>query len=315
MTSLYFVFLQLDMDKKKYFENNLNNLSIIKKIENPNVQVEYLCPLCMKSIPTAEAKDKLTDEHVPQASLGGHKITLTCRNCNSVCGSDIDIHLFNAIEGLEWRSFMPGTDRKVYIQDGGKRLNATLKVAKNELLLNVDTKRNNPQIWSYFHDNILLENTIIDTQDAPLKRDLRRLSAAILKNAYLILFARTGYTFLADAYYDSLRQQIMSPAPFILPERLWTFQNLSVQDGIYLTQDNRYRGFFIVYSLKLRGTYRVCVLIPTPKVDYLSACMGLRTIEPCSPIRILSLPEEDYLCDITAIDRLKKWCYGWSLVF
>lgn len=304
------------MNKKLYFENNLKNLSIIRDTGDTIEQVEYLCPLCMRSIPMTKAKDELTEEHVPQASLGGHKKTLTCSNCNSVCGSDIDVHLLNAIECLEWRSFLYGTDRKVFIQDGKKRLNATLKVGKNkELLLNVDTNRNNPQVWNYFHDNILLENAIIDAQDKSLKRDQRRISAAILKNAYLILFAKTGYAFLADTYYDNIRTQIMNPSPFILPERLWTFQNVSVQDGIYLTQDNRYRGFFVIYTLKRREAYRVCVLIPTPIVDYLSACKGLRTIEPHMPIRILLLPDEDYLCDVTAIDRLKRWCYGWRLDF
>ena len=304
------------MDKKMYVENNLKNLSLIRNVEPSFSQVEYLCPLCLNHIPIDKAKDYLTEEHVPQESLGGLKITLTCKECNSLCGSNIDFHLLNAIKDIEQRAFLPGTERRVFIQHENKRLNAILKVGESkELLLNVDTKRNNPQTWVFFHDNILLENFVIDVQDAYLKRDLRRISAAILKNAYLILFARTGYTFLSDTYYDSLRQQIMNPSPFILPERLWTFQNISVPDGIYLTQDNRYRGFFVIYSLTLRRVYRVCVLIPTPNIDYLSACMGLRTMVPQNPIRIIRLPDDDYLCDITAINRLREWCYGWKLEF
>ena len=130
----------------------------------------------------------------------------------------------------------------------------------------------------------------------------------------MILFARTGYTFLADTYYDSLRQQIMDPDPFILPERLWTCQNVSVPDGVYLTRDNRYRGFLVVYSLKQQKTYRVCVLIPTPNVEYLQACYELRKIDAGTYIQIAPLPDNlDFICDTTAINRLKNWCYGWNL--
>ena len=304
------------MDKRIYIEKNLKNLSLVRNVESSDSKVEYLCPLCMNPISIDGSQSDLTEEDVPQASLGGQRITLTCRNCNSTCGSNIDIHLLNAIKGIEQRAFLPGTDRKVFVEYGDKRLSAILKVGEyQELLLNVDTKRNNPQTWNYFHDNILLKDIVIDTQNIPLKRDMRRISAAILKNAYLILFERTGYTFLADTFYDSLRQQITKPDPFILPERLWTFQDVSVPDGIYLTQDNRYRGFFVIYSLTLRRTYRVCVLIPTPKVDYLSACMDLRTILPHIPIRIIRLPDDDFLCDVTAINRLKEWCIGWRLDF
>ena len=304
------------MDKLLCYNRSLTNLAVLRDAGLSSLDSDYICPLCMRSFSKECVRQEITEEHVPQKSLGGIPLTLTCKDCNSSCGSDIDVYLFESIQRIEQRAFLPGTDRRVSMQEGDGRLYGTLKVGENQdLLLNIDTKHNNPKTWNYFHDNILLEDSIIDIQDFPLKQDVRRSSAAILKNAYLFLFARTGYTFLSDTYYDSLRKQIMNPDAFILPERLWTFQNVSVQDGIYLTQDNRYRGFFIVYTLKLHGIHRVCVLIPTPKVEYLSACMCLRTIEPNVPIRILSLPNEDFLCDATAIARLKEWCYGWSLVF
>lgn len=299
------------MNKQLYIENYRKNLSILKGVD---VSLgDYVCPLCMRTFPL----DMLTEEDVPQHSLGGRRITLTCKKCNNTCGTTIDVHLQEAVKGLEQRAFLPGTDRKVTVQHERKKLNAILKVGENrELTLGINTKYNNPKIWDDYYDNILLKDAIIYVQDNPLRQDERRISAAMLKNAYLILFARTGYTFLADAYYDSLRQQIMNPAPFTLPERLWTFQNVSVPDGIYLTRDNRYRGFFVVYSLKQQKTYRVCVLIPTPNVEYLQACYELRKINAGTYIQIVPLPESlDFICDTTAINRLKNWCYGWSLDF
>ena len=74
-----------------------------------------------------------------------------------------------------------------------------------------------------------------------------------------------------------------------------------------------YRGFFVVYSLRLHRAYKVCVLIPTPKVEYLAACMELRKITSQNPISVKCLPQLDYLQDKGAILRLKDWCYGWQV--
>lgn len=303
------------MDKLLYYNRCIKNLSILRDANSTSLHLNYVCPLCMKSFPSEVAKTELTEEDVPQKSLGGQRITLTCKQCNNICGSNIDIHLLETIKGIEQRAFLPGTDRKVTVQNVKERLFATLKVGENkDMLLNIDTKHNNPKAWVLYRDNILLENSVIDLQDAPLKQDIRRFSAAILKNAYLILFAKTGYTFLSDIFYDRLRQQIKTPDPYVLPERLWTFQNISVPSGIYLTRDNRYRGFLVVYSLKLRKAYRVCVLIPTPKVEYLIACMELRKINSNSILRVIPLPHnEDFMCDEISVKKLYKWAYGWHL--
>lgn len=305
------------MDKLEYFKKLQRNQAILNNVEEKSSFVNYMCPLCMKTFTPEEAKEKLTEEDVPQKSLGGHRITLTCRQCNSTCGATIDIHLLNWIKSLEQKTFLPGTDRAVSVYRDNKRLNAELKVGENkELLLYVNTKRNNPIVRDDFHNNILLENNVVDLQNVPLKIDARRISAAILKNAYLILFARTGYTFLRDPFYNNLRKQIMDPIPFILPERLWTIQQMNIPNGIYLTRDNRYRGFFVIYTLTLKLSYKVCVLIPTPNVDYLSACKELQKINANSIIRVSALPYgNDFLEDHDSIKRLQKWVYGWDLSF
>lgn len=270
-----------------------------------------MCPLCMKSF---EDVTELTEEDVPQKSLGGKRITLTCKQCNNTCGSDIDIHLLGLIKGIVQQAFIPGSDRKVSVLNGEKRLNATLEVKDNrELLLNIDPKLNNPKTWELFHDKVLLENSVVNIEDNTLKQDIRRYSAALLKNAYLILFERTGYTFLSDPFYDKLRQQIMSPDPYILPERLWTIQDISIPDGIYLTRENKYRGFLVSYSLKKLQTFRVCALIPTPKVEYYAACKELMKICNKSRIQVMRLPDEDFLCNEKSITKLKNWCYGWDI--
>lgn len=202
----------------------------------------------------------------------------------------------------------------MYIEKNGKILNADLQVDEDRTIkLLVNTKKNNPKVWADFHDNILLPNELVNIEDLPLKRDERRISAALIKNAYLLLFARTGYSLLYDTYYDDLRKQILDPDVFHLPDRLWTIQNISIPDGIYLTQDNKYRGFFVIYTLELKFKYRVCVLIPTPMIPYLAATKELEKIDAHTRIKILSLPDLDYLNNDEAIKRLREWCYSWKM--
>ncbi len=303
------------MNSKMYYINMHNNINRLKAY-NINIVGDYLCPLCMKAYKEENIKKIPTEEDVPQHSLGGSRIALTCRHCNSRCGYEIDIHLFNAIKASEQKQFLPDTKRKIRIKKDGQTLNAEMHVDNDRTIdLFVDTKRNNPKVWDNFHNNILLPNKLVDIEDLPLKKDERRIGAAIIKNAYLLLFAKTGYSFLYDAYYDDLRKQILNPDVYYLPDRLWTLQNLSVPDGIYLTQNNEYRGFFIIYTLKLKLKYRVCVLIPTPMVPYLSATKALEKIEANTSIKTLKLPDIDYLTDKDAITRLRKWCYSWRMAF
>lgn len=301
------------MDRKKYIESMHNNLGFLKlKGIVPNDS--YMCPLCMQSFSLEEVRTKLTEEDVPQASLGGKRIALTCRNCNSTCGHTIDVNLLNAIISNEQRKYLPLTNRKVRVLHDNQRLNAQLRIdANRNMFLEIDTKCNNPKLWEKYRENVLKENALVNLQDVQLKRDERFISAALLKNAYLLLFAKTGYTFLSDSYYDDLRKQIRTPKPYILPERLWTMQDLNVDDGIYLCKDNRLRGFFVIYTLSKMLRYRVCAFIPVPNVPYIAAAYNLREIDAYCRIRIERLPDYmDFLNNSNDILRLRKWCYGWG---
>ena len=75
------------MDKKVYYINMHNNINKLAAY-NINIEGDYLCPLCLKAYKEQDVRNVLTEEDVPQHSLGGKRIVLTCKNCNSTCGSE-----------------------------------------------------------------------------------------------------------------------------------------------------------------------------------------------------------------------------------
>ena len=252
------------MNTKNHFSRIKTNLEILRRIGDKAPDGDFLCPECFSPFNEYEIS-KLTEEDVPQASLGGSRITLTCRKCNSNCGALIDVHLQVALKAREQQEFLPNTDRKVSVMVDGQRLNAKLEVGENkDLKLVVDTKRNNPKVWDDFRENKLVPNAIVDLQDAPLKHQQERVEAAIIKNAYL-LFAQTGFTLLSHSYYDCFRNVILNPDNNQLPVRLWTMQNVSCPDGVFMSENEGLKGFFVSFTLSLKKNYKFLVFIPLPK--------------------------------------------------
>lgn len=224
---------------------------------------EYICPICLNKFDSSQLSE-LSLEDAPQASLGGNKIAITCKKCNNTCGHEIDSHLVNFIKYIEEKEFLPDSDRRVKIFDDEKIVNATLEVGNHrELKIIIPDKINNPTTLSN-HISKMKERVIIDIQNNSLKIDMKKVSVAILKNAYILLFAKFGYSFLLNKFYNQLREQILEPMRYIIQDGLRTKQStIAVSDGIYFSNNNLYKGFFVIYSLKRLKTHRFCVCIPT----------------------------------------------------
>lgn len=297
------------MNSNHHFSKIKTNLEVLRKIGAKIPNGEYLCPVCFRPFKESEIP-MLTEEDVPQASLGGSRITLTCRSCNSNCGSSIDVHLLGAIKTLEQKEFIPNTDRKVSVLVDGQKLNAILRVKENkDIFLEVDTKRNNPKVWDDFRENKLVPNAIVDLQDAPLKHQQERVEAAIIKNAYLLLFAQTGFTLLSHSYYDCFRNVILNPDNNQLPVRLWTMQNVSCPDGVFMSENEGLKGFFVSFTLSLKKNYKFLVFIPLPKCNYDEIKNSLTNIVPGKKIKLIPFDiHKDYLTDEIVIKELRKWC-------
>lgn len=291
------------------------HFDLIKELKVTDRTEEYICPICLNGY---NKKDivKLSLEDAPQHALGGRKIAITCRECNNICGHSIDNHLYNMLEYMERSHFLSGTDHRIKIMDLDKEkpINATLEVkGKDDLKMLISEKNNNPYTLKE-RLNKLVDGKEITIQNETIKVNIRRASAAIIKNAYIILFAKFGYSFILDKQYERIRDQIMIPEPYILPDGLWTMQkNLDLFDGVYLSGDNHYRGFFIAYTVMRRQVYHFLVFIPTPLVLYEEAAAIFRSIEPGDPLSLMRITNSDYLRDKENIQLIRNWSYSWNL--
>jgi HNH endonuclease len=79
-----------------------------------------LCPLCLNAF-LKEAIDseppELTEEHIIPEALGGKLITLSCRSCNGVHGSQLDSQLVQMLRAhILWRESerIPSRGTSVY---------------------------------------------------------------------------------------------------------------------------------------------------------------------------------------------------------
>ena len=236
-----------------------------------------VCPLCMNDFDN-DTKVK-SEEHVPQKSLGGKVIAITCKSCNNSCGVKIDGQLTNFIKKLENNEFIEGSNRFIAINTPEGQLNAKLFIDnKDSFTLKLDKTKNNPETFE-IRRGFISKDSLIEVQNRSPQIKIAGLNAALLKNAYMILFSKFGYTFLSDEYYDKFREQIKKPTEDIIPEGLCTvLRKMDIEDGVYLSDCNLYKGFFVVFTLKRLKEHRFMYFIPSPLMDVDIAAYHLRQI-------------------------------------
>lgn len=282
----------------------LHKMTLYRQYEN------YICPFCLKSF-SEETVNSLSLEDAPQESLGGSKVALTCKKCNNSFGRSIDCHLVNYIESIEVRRFPEGLQKKVTVVNPKTRTstNALLKIESDQFKLCIPKRINNPAIlkrelpqWT--------ENSLLNLEFAEdvNKRLPKNIAAAIMKNAYVLLYAKLGYTFLVNPYYDVLREQLFNPGKDILPEGLFHFGRIFPSDGIYATNDKFTRGFFVQYTLRKRQPHTCVGFIPAPCISYEQAVDSLKKMHPDSRLLCSIIDgDKEYISNYAAIKQVLEW--------
>jgi hypothetical protein len=208
--------------KKAIFNIFSQNLEWIKeepKIEfRPDFSNGYLCPLCFNVFFEKDLQSNLenflTLEDIPPKSLGGKPRALTCKDCNSTSGHELDVHLLNNLLDIDVNSFLPNSKSNATFELSGNKVNGTIEIAEEgKINLNFQTNRSNPievnKFISEFEPSKTIYNPLFISDKifkngfkSPAfnikyknKFNERRAEIALLRIAYLIGFSSFGNGF------------------------------------------------------------------------------------------------------------------------
>ena len=298
-------------DLLKMYEAYHKHLDYIRELKISVREDDYICPICLCGYSMSEM-DQLSLEDAPQAALGGRKVAITCKKCNNTCGNTIDCHFVNYIDTIERKNLLPGSNQKIRIINlgEGKPIEAALRVdEEKEMYLSISKDYYNSLIFNERLNKLIKDREII-VQEKNKEIDFNLVSAAIIKNAYIILFSKFGYSFILDDYYDKLRNQIQVSNSNTSQAGLWTIlPSLPISDGIYRSYDSRYRGFFVAYTVSRILSYRIIVYIPTPLVNFDIATTVIRDVSNLGGLCLIRFDESNLLYDKNKISSLRNWVY------
>ncbi|MBI4264305.1 MAG: hypothetical protein HY657_08010 [Acidobacteria bacterium] len=183
----------------------------------------YVCPLCITESSFKaffrEAIDQhlLSEEHVPPASQGGRALLLTCTECNSAAGTELDAHAHRAERPVAALEGQLRDVHSVRATVGGHSINALLGGSLADGVKLFGRPRHNPpgahETFFGELDRIARESDdwSISLQFSADRHDAERAAVSWLRAAYLATFAKLGYRFVLGRAYRRVRDKIADP--------------------------------------------------------------------------------------------------------
>lgn len=192
----------------------------------------YLCPICKREFTEeAAANGQLTLEDVPPRNIGGKGLLLTCKDCNSKAGHQVDFHLKSKLD-------LDDLAKTVMGQSACGKISGKLIINDDQFPVTVEKKND--------HVEIRLVNKANDpAKIAEFKKFMEDLSTsgrsdgfefkinktvnynqrfhriALLRAAFLLVTAGDGYGFAFDRKLDIVREQISHPSQDFLDTSFW----------------------------------------------------------------------------------------------
>lgn len=166
----------------------------------------YVCPICRNPF-TVEALDdgRLSKEHVPPQSVGGHELLLTCTACNNTAGTKLDAAAKTKEDVRLAIAGGAGRTHRIKATIGGITLNGQLHTKDGSYSLTIPKHLNKPGASE--------ELQWLGRAGASITVEYERyseLGARIswLRAGYLALVAMKGSTIVLDPAMDIVRTQI-----------------------------------------------------------------------------------------------------------
>ena len=327
----------------KLYSENLKGIKESNIIKINNNTVEYVCPLCIGTFTISDLESKsqnpLTEEHNPPEKLGGKVTLLTCKSCNSKCGSDLDAHLLNYLLENEFNKFYPNTKTTVEYKVEDLKIRGEVEIDKSgTCIFKLNGKMANPRDVSSFNSMVLPRNIAkYDSFFDPKRTNIRivpknfrispfqkskinRVNIALLKIAYLKAFEEIGFALLAISPLSKIREQIRNPDKNLLKGKFLV--NYNFPDNFLGLNIIRYpkelMSFLLVFKLKTSNeTRKFAVALPGPtspketiyeNIENLLYTDSIETVDTGHCELILEhLPKLNFRDSDNGIDILRRW--------
>lgn len=298
------------------FSTHLNDMRKEGKLVGIELKYEntYICPICLNQFSEADlvanSKNMLTLEDSPPDSLGGKKVALTCRDCNSRCGHDLDFHLQEAILELDSKEHLPHSSQKATITVDGIPIQGEVKVTETSMEITLSEKNNNPIVVQE-HLKKVAPDKVATVEPRPSRVNPLKFDVALLKSAYILAFAKFGYNLFLNPCYDIVREQLKNPETRIYPEGFWTKQRFAEEhEGVYFILDEGFQAIFIILPVKTKSTTRrFGVALPMPNVPIEEVVSKLKEQEAGFSLKLDNMGggDIDYLTNKEAINKMNEW--------
>lgn len=312
--------------RKAIFDRFSGQLSLLRgngyvKGRPFNYEKSYVCPICMREFSEAHLTESntsnfLTLEDAPPDSLGGSKIALTCKECNSTCGHTLDFHLTEAIREIDSSYFYPGSTERGTIDFDGKRLSVELKRNDDGSLEAYHRiKNNDPSFLERFIFGITEGSIgpILNVKPPPTRVDQRKMNIALLKTHYILTFSKFGYLFLMDKVYNSIREQIRNPDKIIWEYSPFIPNQFREQDtGLYYVHNKGMESVLNIFTLKTKYSKTVFGgLLPVPTISMEQFGKEVSRQKDTKDILKLDItkhdPQADLFRDTNEMKRIWNW--------
>ncbi|HMJ46804.1 MAG TPA: HNH endonuclease [Ferruginibacter sp.] len=319
--------------KETLFNIYSKNLSWVK--EHPSISFKpdfgeaYLCPLCFdpftrESLNPACA-NPLTFDHNPPESLGGKQGVLTCKNCNSKAGHDLDNQLLARLNELDFIELNPNSKARTTLESDNYKVTTDIFIDKDKTFkINIDRKNSNPKHvdnflankkYTYKGINSFLENdNLLESglnwqlnfkMKVPTKSIERNAEIALLKIAYLYAFQKFGNGFLINGGLYKVREQILNPEKNILPKVFWLKYDFP-EDAIGLnivSNSKDLQCFLVIFNLSTKSCKRqFAIALPGASAPGVEIYKNIESIlcqnkEGFSSVKLEHLCDRDYLTE------------------
>ena len=309
--------------RKRLFEVYSDNLEFLvkhRKIKKPKLtgKQRYICPVCLDPFSEEDleegAPNRLSLEDAPPKSLKGSQIALTCIACNSAMGIDIDWHLTERLNELDFKDRIEGAVQIGTFTLNGMTINGEIQVHEQGVTKAFHSKKNNnPKLLEQYINSIKKNRSQSPVfTPKPSRVDAKKLQIALLKTAYIIMFEKFGYAFLFDKEYDRIREQLRNPEKDIYPLKCW-FHGPFPENiiGVPFIVEKNLESIFVLFKLETKLSKRLfAVVLPltTKPIEEIIEELERRfSKEKNFEIDMMAFDKDDYLGDIESINLLLKW--------